>query len=374
MNTERIRRLYRWTRRDAAATASEEFRYLDAFLCQQLAQAAGDREVIADAPPAHVGEADAVLRLGSDRVMATAATLRALLQALEGGADVAVATPLAESGDPAAAEVSTLASFEMFEVPHHAPSESDPIADLHTCPALSLWRARIFSQTGAGQAVTRLPAGANIVRRGMFHEFIDYHGEVRSDVLPFIPEDVRDVLEVGCARGLTGALIQESYGCRVTGVDLNPVVAAEARTRLHVALCGDIEELELNGQFDAVVALELFEHLRDPIRFGRRMKALLRPGGRLVLSVPNVGHYAVVRDLARGRWDYLPIGILCYTHLRFFTAPTLRDWLAMAGYRRVEIVRQRTKLPANIARWAAGLPGADLDSLATKAFWVLATA
>ena len=49
------------------------------------------------------------------------------------------------------------------------------------------------------------------------------------------------------------------------------------------------------------------------------------PGGRLVLSVPNVGHWAVVEDLLAGRWDYLPIGLLCYTHYRFFTRRTLAD-------------------------------------------------
>ena len=45
-----------------------------------------------------------------------------------------------------------------------------------------------------------------------------------------------------------------------------------------------------------------------------------------IFSIPNVGHYSIVEDLIAGRWDYLPIGLLCYTHFRFFTRHTLADW------------------------------------------------
>ena len=44
---------------------------------------------------------------------------------------------------------------------------------------------------------------------------------------------------------------------------------------------------------------------------------VLPPGGVVVLSVPNVGHWSVVADLLAGRWDYLPAGLVCVTHLRF---------------------------------------------------------
>ena len=70
------------------------------------------------------------------------------------------------------------------------------------------------------------------------------------------------------------------------------------------------------------------------------MRRLLRPGGRIVLSIPNVGHYSVVEDLLAGRWDYLPIGLLCYTHFRFFTRATLASWLERLGFSRYQIVRR----------------------------------
>ena len=177
------------------------------------------------------------------------------------------------------------------------------------------------------------------------------------------------MLEVGCGRGATGALIQERLGCRVTGVELNPVVARDAARRLHRVVTGDVQSLELVGRFDAILALELVEHLVDAEGFLRRITELLAPGGRAILSIPNVGHYSVVEDLVAGRWDYLPVGLLCYTHYRFFTRRTLTDWLERSGIERFELVPQRTEPPPEPGRFDGF--AADLDSLSTKGFYVL---
>ncbi|MCP4657713.1 MAG: class I SAM-dependent methyltransferase, partial [bacterium] len=159
-------------------------------------------------------------------------------------------------------------------------------------------------------------------------------------------------------------------GCRVTGVELNPVVAQEAATRLRRVIVGDVLQVEIPGQYDAIVATELFEHLRYPEQFLARMKSLLRPGGRIVLSVPNVGHYSVVEDLLAGRWDYLPIGLLCYTHFRFFTRSTLEDWIARADFSSWEIIPQTTELPERLPELSNALE-IDTESLKTKGFYVI---
>jgi 2-polyprenyl-3-methyl-5-hydroxy-6-metoxy-1,4-benzoquinol methylase len=133
---------------------------------------------------------------------------------------------------------------------------------------------------------------------------------------------------------------------------------------------GNVTEIELGGPFDLVLALELFEHLPEPEPVLRRMREALRPGGRILLSVPNVGHYSVVGDLAAGRWDYLPIGLLCYTHYRFFTRRTLYDWLERAGLSEPRLEPQITPLPP-AAEPLLGLPDADAESLRTKGFYVI---
>jgi SAM-dependent methyltransferase len=205
---------------------------------------------------------------------------------------------------------------------------------------------------------------------GLCHEFIDYYGEVREDILPFLDPGCREVLEIGCGRGATGAFLQERIGCRVTGVELNPVVARAAAEHLHRVVVGDALEVDPGGPFDAVVACELFEHLTEGDVFLAKLRSWLRPGGRAVLSVPNVGHHAVVEDLLAGRWDYLPVGLLCSTHYRFFTRRTLEDMLRAAGLTDFEIVAQ----PTDQAEWLGQLPNSleiDAESLATQGFYVV---
>lgn len=88
----------------------------------------------------------------------------------------------------------------------------------------------------------------------------------------------------------------------------------------------DIQEIEVTGSYDVVLTTELFEHLNYPEKFLVKMDKVLKAGGRIVLSTPNVGHYSIVDDLLHGRWDYVPIGLLCYTHFCFFTYKTLEDY------------------------------------------------
>jgi SAM-dependent methyltransferase len=220
-------------------------------------------------------------------------------------------------------------------------------------------------------ASAAFPAGLTVARAGLFHPFVDYYGEARADLLPFLPARAAHVLEIGCGRGRTGALIQDRLGCRVTGVEQNPLVAGDASGRLWRVIVGDVRSADLDGQYDAIVASELVEHLDEPEPFFTRMRSLLAPGGRIVLSVPNVGHYSVVEDLISGRWDYVPAGLLCYTHLRFFTRRTVEDWMHRFGFD-CAIVPQVTELPARFAK----LPpvfAADMDSLRAKGFYVVLT-
>ena len=76
-----------------------------------------------------------------------------------------------------------------------------------------------------------------------------------------------------------------------------------------------------------------------------------------------------MRDLLGGRWDYLPIGLLCYTHYRFYTRRTLEDWLRRCGFDRFELVSQRTPVPEEML----SIPGlrVDRESLGTRGFYAL---
>ncbi|HKH46093.1 MAG TPA: class I SAM-dependent methyltransferase [Thermoanaerobaculia bacterium] len=354
-----------------------EFRYLASHVLLQARQVFDQVTVAAPGVPEDTRRFDAVLLLGSSHVLIGRQSLAALRDRLSSGwcearphrlADVGTRVPIYTLRGYERAE----ADFLGREVPGAIPPATSsrlPVSLLtpdrfeHLRAEISLDRLLSDPQAGAGVA-------GEVGAAGLYHEFIDYYGEVRSDVLPFLPSGAREVLEVGCGRGATGKLIQERLGCRVTGVELNPVVAREAARHLHRVLQGDVQALAIEGRFDAVLALELVEHLVETESFLARVRQLLAPGGRAIFSIPNVGHYAVVEDLIAGRWDYLPVGLLCYTHFRFFTRHTLADWLRRSGLERFELVSQRTELPEHPERFTSHFE-TDLESLSTKGFYVL---
>ncbi len=333
---------------------SPEFQYLLSLVLRHARQAFRSAELAVGEPPAR--EFDAVLLLSDANVLLTRRTLEVMRDRLLGGASEVRPYRLADTGLAGRFPVYTLRGYERLERAflEEGPGNTPPP---QTSVALLTWDEY------------RRRSGASPVFAGLCHEFIDYYGEVRDDVLQFLPEGTREVLEVGCGRGVTGRLIQERLGCRVTGVELNPVVAQEAARHLHRVLQGDVQTLDLDGRYDAVIALELVEHLVDSESFLARVRALLAPGGRAIFSIPNVGHWSIVEDLLAGRWDYLPIGLLCYTHYRFFTRRSLGDWLRRSGIERFEIIPQKTELPQRFA----GLGGFEVDaeSLATKGFYVI---
>ena len=91
-------------------------------------------------------------------------------------------------------------------------------------------------------------------------------------------------------------------------------------------LVGDVETMELPlepGSFDVVLCGDVIEHLRDPVAALARLRPLLRPGGRLVLSTPNVANWAIRLSLLAGRWRYTDRGILDRSHTHLFTRATL---------------------------------------------------
>ena len=143
------------------------------------------------------------------------------------------------------------------------------------------------------------------------------------------------VLDVGCGTGWTAKELRDKKGCEVLGVEPNESRAEAARSlgnQVHVGYLEDLRVEEV-APFDIVLFADVLEHLSDPFSILCDAKRYLRPGGSVVVSVPNIAHWMVRLDLLRGRFNYQPTGIMDATHLRWFTEKTLRQLLENAGYR-----------------------------------------
>ena len=165
-------------------------------------------------------------------------------------------------------------------------------------------------------------------------------------MLHLIGENKR-VLDVGCATGYLARLLTKRE-CQVTGVEVNQEAAEVAKQYCEQVVVADLDFVSLpkalpNQTFDVVVFGDVLEHLRDPWRVLEETRQLLQPEGYVVVSVPNIAHGAIRLALLEGRFEYMRLGILDDTHLRFFTRKTVEELFERSGYF-IDVI-DRTKLP-----------------------------
>ena len=139
------------------------------------------------------------------------------------------------------------------------------------------------------------------------------------------------VLDVGCGRGDLGEALRRR-GWRVSGIDPSPSACALAEARGIAAHVGTLESVSLEEEsFDAAVMTHSLEHVVDPRGDLGRVWRLLRPGGTLVISLPNFGSW-------QRRWfdtDWFPLELP--RHRTHFTRGSLEHALTGEGFEIVTI-------------------------------------
>jgi len=138
------------------------------------------------------------------------------------------------------------------------------------------------------------------------------------------------VLQVDCGPGWLPQMLQQR-GAHVIATDLSAVAVGRAQARGVDARQVDIDAGPLpfaDAQFDVVISDSQLEHRVDTEHAVDEMARVLRPGGRLILLLPNTAHWRVRLWLLRGRFPYVDHTPTDPLHLRFFTLPDMRAALA----------------------------------------------
>ena len=122
----------------------------------------------------------------------------------------------------------------------------------------------------------------------------------------FVGEGERNLLDVGCGNGRLLALLGDAGDRRwnPVGLEFDESAVASCRAQGFEAHCERVEEFaqreEQRGRFDAVIMLQLIEHVADPALICDRVHALLKPGGVFVIETPNLG--GLDYRIFSGRW------------------------------------------------------------------------
>jgi len=141
------------------------------------------------------------------------------------------------------------------------------------------------------------------------------------------------VLDAGCFDGRFADLARQR-GHHVTGLDRKKVDGVAQRVDVFIeADLNDPLPPALHGAFDVVVAGDILEHVVEPHSLLTDLAGALRPGGEILVSVPNFGHWYPRGRTVLGRFDYDQRGPLDRGHLRFFTRDSIEALIGNCGLR-----------------------------------------
>jgi 2-polyprenyl-3-methyl-5-hydroxy-6-metoxy-1,4-benzoquinol methylase len=169
-----------------------------------------------------------------------------------------------------------------------------------------------------------------------------YFGNSRQEIFPFLPENFKTIIDVGCGYGYFLQYVKgrkphvESWG-----IEYVEDVAKTLEGKLDHLIIGSIEdnyENLPNAYFDVICFNDVLEHLLDPDRVLQAVKSKLSFDGVIVGSIPNVRYFKNLYNLlVRKDWKYEDSGILDRTHLKFFTQKSILRMFRESGYDVVSI-------------------------------------
>lgn len=193
-----------------------------------------------------------------------------------------------------------------------------------------------------------------------------------AKVVGFVGKNLK-VLEVGAGPGSIARHLAEVGDCEVHAIEIHSASAAKLRTFCKAVYEADLDAPNwtdcLNGErFDVVIAADVLEHLKAPQATLNQLKTLLKPGGRFIASIPNVGYNGLIACLYLGDFRYSEVGLLDKTHIKFFGVRNVESMLSEAGLAlthadtvviapaKSEFSRQWASIPDGLKTGLAGNP------------------
>ena len=167
------------------------------------------------------------------------------------------------------------------------------------------------------------------------------HNRYLDQLESVLPASHRQLLDVGCGTGYFMDMAR-ARGWQVEGVDISPQAVQHARTHYQLKVhLGEIAQLPPHP-YDVITLWDVVEHLPHPLEVLSHARWLLKPGGVLALTTPNVRGIST-RLAGRHSCIFDP-----QEHLYFFSPRTLRHLLTKAGFRMLGCTTQTIYL-RNIA-------------------------
>lgn len=166
---------------------------------------------------------------------------------------------------------------------------------------------------------------------------LSYSANLRKDLLNYIDcsKENLALLETGCAMGANFTYIKAlNPKAELCGIELCDGAAYFAKK--HADVCSaDLEKIEVpewDNKFDYIIMGDIIEHLIDPWSALKKLKVMLKSGGCIIASIPNIMNAVTMYHILSGKFTYEESGVLDKTHMRFFTKYEIEKMFNDCGY------------------------------------------
>jgi len=172
-----------------------------------------------------------------------------------------------------------------------------------------------------------------------------YFTNSRKDIISLLPgKQGLHVLELGAGGGDTLMdLKQRGIAARVVGIELFHLKDTYQHDPLiDEFIVGNVEDMDLSAMqdsFDAVIMGDVLEHLIDPWATVRKVSTVVKPGGVMIASIPNIRSKEAFRKIfIKGDFGYTTQGLFDRTHYRWFCKKNMIDLMAPEKFSVVSVV------------------------------------
>jgi 2-polyprenyl-3-methyl-5-hydroxy-6-metoxy-1,4-benzoquinol methylase len=164
------------------------------------------------------------------------------------------------------------------------------------------------------------------------------HDQHNPELLALIPLQTKNIIEIGCSSGaLAREFKKNSSGCHWLGIEIDSTYADMAKRYCDKIIVLNIESAtegfwEETKNADCWIFGDVLEHLKDPWKILKLIRANISNTGSVVACIPNAQHWTLQAKLSIGDFRYEDSGLLDKTHLRWFTRQTIIEMFDQAGF------------------------------------------
>jgi trans-aconitate methyltransferase len=170
-----------------------------------------------------------------------------------------------------------------------------------------------------------------------------------------------NVLDVGCNNGAVARALKQSYpDIRIWGIDINTQALNEARPVLEKGWALDLDNTDLREtlqglSFDHIIAGDVLEHTIEYKRITGHLYNHLKPGGKLIISVPNYGHWHTLYVFFTRKWQRNERGIFDKTHRTIIMKGNIPEFIDECKGAKIHLSKRNYRLFETNRYWKVNM-------------------